>query len=134
MTAVRQAGEHGQWWRWPSPGPRRAADVTVTALVSWARPCHGFRVLRDAGGGRLMDHTRDAVMLPLLAPGPGLDVRNRRCGISRQRVSQGLLAHVSVHRLVHRHWHCSATFFWASVAACRPPPQWSYRHASTAFC
>ena len=69
----------GQWWRWNFRGDARAGNLTVTALMSWARPCQGFRLLQDAGEGRLVDHSQDAVMLPLLAPGPGLDVRNRRC-------------------------------------------------------
>jgi len=79
VDCCRQAREGGQWWEWHYFGPQTNIGLTVTALVSWARPCRGFRILRDGGGGRLVDHSADAVMLPLLAPGPGLDVRNRRC-------------------------------------------------------
>ena len=76
----RDTEQTGQWWRWdlPKDTPYGYGTTTVTALVSWARPCHGFRLLHDAGGGRLVDHSIDAVMLPLLPPGPGLNVRNAR--------------------------------------------------------
>ena len=68
----------GHWWRWDYHADPQHGNVTLTVFVSWARPCHGFRLLHDAGDGRLLEHASDAVMLPLLSPKPGLRVRNER--------------------------------------------------------
>ena len=78
LLLSRDLKQGGQWWRWDYHADPKRGNVTMTALMSWARPCHDFRLLHDAGGGRLVDHSEDAAMLPLVPPGPGLDVRNER--------------------------------------------------------